>query len=171
MKVIELTKGQVTIVDDEDYEYLNQWKWFAAKRKHGYYAAKSGLKWGNKGANVFMHRVLMKTPQGLVCDHKDRNTLNNQKTNLRNCTQAQNNQNVSSHKNSSSIFLGVSVGKEPYYGGKRPRYWRARISVNKEIFALGLFPYTPEGEIAAAKCYDEAAKKYFGEFANLNFKN
>lgn len=95
MKEIKLSqsgkhKGKyVALVDDWNYEWLNQWKWNVQKSKYTYYArryvrTKSGI------TIIFMHRLIMKTPDNLQCDHKNKNGLNNQEYNLRNCTNGQN---------------------------------------------------------------------------------
>jgi hypothetical protein len=104
----------------------------------------------------------MNTPDNLVCDHIDYSGLNNQEYNLRNCTQHQNNMHG---KELRLNYLGVSY----YYSKYKDKvytYIRARIKVNGKTLHLGHFSSNEE----AAKAYDEAAKQYFGEFANLNFK-
>lgn len=85
MKEIKLTKNKVAIVDDEDYNYLNQWKWYASKYKNIWYAQRSDYSSGKK-KTIKMHRVIMKSPVNMVIDHEDRNGLNNQKNNLSVCT-------------------------------------------------------------------------------------
>jgi len=80
MKLIPLTQGKFAQVDDEDFEYLNQWKWFALKDAQTFYAARGIYLKGN----ILMHRQLLGlTNSEVKGEHKDRNGLNNQKENLR----------------------------------------------------------------------------------------
>lgn len=85
MKEIKLKGGSITYVDDEDYEYLNQFHWLES---YGY--AKRNIMINGKLKSLLMHRVIMKPPVNLVVDHIDHNKLNNQKYNLRNCTSSEN---------------------------------------------------------------------------------
>ena len=158
MKTIQLTQNQVALVDDEDYDYLNQWKWCVIKNKKGYYAIRAtGPRKHRK--YIFMHLFIMNTPSNLQVDHIDHNGLNNQKYNLRNCT-AQENQRNSTARGSSK-YRGVSVYWEN--GIKRIK---AAIAINGKTLHLGLF----KTEEDAALVYDKAVKVYYGEFANPNFK-
>ena len=157
MKEIQLTQGKVALVDDEDYEYLMQWKWYAAKSRKTYYAQRG------RNPNIKMHRVLMNTPDDMQVDHIDHNGLNNQKSDMRNCTLIENNRNISARGRSK--YLGVSF-TSTRVKGKKYEYIAASIRVNRKAISLG----NHKTEEAAARAYDEAAKKYFGEFANLNFK-
>lgn len=94
MKEIQLTQGQVALVDDEDYEYLNQWKWQARldTKSGSYYAIRTeGTKPFHK--TVYLAREIMNTPKNLECDHVNHNTLDNRKNNLRNVTHSQNSKN------------------------------------------------------------------------------
>jgi hypothetical protein len=94
MKEISLTQGQVALVDDEDYDYLMQWKWHFYKGTHSHYAVCSLPRKNGKRTGFRMHRLIMNTPPDLVVDHIDHNGLNNQKSNLRNCTKCQNQANI-----------------------------------------------------------------------------
>jgi hypothetical protein len=172
MKQIPLTRGMFALVDDEDYEELSKFKWQATKptNNNSFYATRwVSKKSGNRRA-IKMHRqILGLTDPKIKGDHKDHNGLNNQKYNLRASTEKQNGRNKSSHKNSSSKFLGVTLRTRNDTPAKY-KYWRAQIRVDNKMMPTKYFPYTDEGEILAAKAYDEMARKYFGEFANLNFK-
>jgi UDP-N-acetylglucosamine pyrophosphorylase len=88
MKEIQLIPEGVSLVDDEDFEYLNQFKWY-----NHYNIAYRTIRENNMSKLIGMHREIMKTPKGLEVDHWDHNTLNNQKSNLRNCTHKENCQN------------------------------------------------------------------------------
>lgn len=91
MKTIELTQGQVTLVDDEDYEWLNQWKWYANKAPYGFYAMRHSLKIeGRPRDDISMHRIIIMAQKGEQVDHKDGNRLNNCRSNLRLATVSQN---------------------------------------------------------------------------------
>ena len=107
-----------------------------------------------------MHRAVMGAlSPSLHIDHKDHNGLNNQKSNLRECTRSQNITNALKRKKCSSKYKGVC-----YF--KANKKWGAYATLNGKHTFLGLF----KEEIDAAKKYDEVIVKYFGEFANLNFK-
>lgn len=157
MREIELTQGYKAQVDDEDYEYLSQWKWRIIKFKNVIYACRqiSGT-----SRSLRMHRVILQiTNSKLLVDHKDQNGLNNQRSNLRMCNRAQNRANSRAWGKSS--YLGVTPLENK---------WKSVIYSKRKATVLGYFPFTPCGEILAALHYDEAAQKVHGEFANLNFK-
>jgi len=154
MKEIELTRGKVALVDDENFEYLNQWKWMARESGNNYYAVR-GVRKNRKLQNIAMHRIIMNTSNELQVDHIDHNGLNNQKSNLRNCTEIQNLRNRIPYGRSK--YLGVSMEK---------LHFRARISINNKRVHLGSF----QNEIDAAIAYDTKAKELYKEYANLNFK-
>lgn len=156
MKTIQLTQNKITLVDDEDYEYLSQWKWNAFKTKNGFYAAR--CIWVNKKPkNIYMHRLIMNTEKGLMCDHIDHDTLNNQKSNLRNCTRQQNQLNKNLYCHSKNKYKGMT-----YHTGA----YTVSVNYQNKRYYLGRF----KDEIEAAKAYDKKALELHGEFANLNFK-
>lgn len=157
MKEISLSKGHVAIVDDEDFERLSKHKWYAdVKTSDQIYAKTSRFLGADR--KVYLHRLVAgATHRHEYVDHIDGNTLNNQKQNLRICTNAQNISNGKSHKGSISRFKGVTFCKEK-------RKWASAIGVNYKTIHLGRF----ENETDAALAYNEGAKKYHGEFARLN---
>jgi hypothetical protein len=160
MKQIELTQGKFALVDDEDYIFLNQWKWCTQKSGKTYYAIRGLYVNGKKIATLRMHRVLLSIPSNMEGDHIDHNGLNNQRRNLRICTHAQNMCNQPSNKNSSSKYLGVTLNKQV----KSKKKWRSQIRFNGAILRMG--SYSTQEEAAGA--YNKKAEELFGEFANLN---
>ena len=160
MKEIPLTRGRVALVDDEDYDYLMQWKWYTNKTLQGkFYAARS--LWNlitKKIKNVCMHRVIIDAKKGEEVDHKDGNGLNNQRGNLRLCTRAQNNANSKLQKNSTSGYKGATFDRHA-------QKWQAHIMYNRRHLFLGYYGTSEE----AARAYDKKAIELFGEFARPNF--
>lgn len=154
MKTILLTQGKIALVDDADYDWLNQWKWNAHKEGNAYYAERSIRKPSRK--MIRMHRIIMDVPIHLFVDHKDHNGLNNQRANLRICTKHQNQMNMICKR--TIKYVGVY-----HYKG----YIRAQIRHLGKCHFLGT--YMTEEDAARAR--DAAAKLYRGEFANLNFKD
>ena len=159
MKEIPLTRGKVALVDDADFEWLNQTKWHARKNKNGNWYASGYLKKG-KGdyKSILMHREILRlTDPKIQGEHKDGNGLNNQRGNLRLATNQQNSMNTKKKKNAASKYKGVSWAKTN-------SKWVAKIRLNGTLMHLGYF----KNEIAAAYAYNNAAIMYFGEFANIN---
>jgi len=151
VKQIELTQGKVATVDDDDFERLNQQKWYF---NQGYaIRRRPGLR-GQPG--IFMHREILGTPYGMETDHADGNKLNNCKVNLRICNRSQNEANRGKDKDNISGRKGVSWDK--YH-----KKWHAQIVVNSIRKHLGYFTDIEE----AAKAYKEAAIEYFVEFARI----
>jgi hypothetical protein len=160
MKIIPLSQGLVALVSDQDYEFLSQWKWYAAKSGGGYYARRMDHKTGKL---IYMHRVITNAPPGMVPDHINYNTLDNRRENLRLLTSLQNLQNPSPYKKKAISDKRLIAG----YRGIRHfegRYWRAQIHIGNKSIHLGSFS-TAE---AAARAFDAAAKKY-GKDIPLNF--
>jgi hypothetical protein len=159
---IPLTKGRYAIVDPDDYYRLSEYKWHVSGGGYNkYYAVRKGPNQnGMRGEMVKMHREVANTPEGLLCDHINGRRLDNRKANLRSATYSQN---VWNSKKTSSP--GYSKYKGVTYRS-RSKKWVAMIYLNRRQIFLGSF----EDEIQAAKAYDRAAKKHFGEFAKLNFK-
>lgn len=157
MKRIPLTKGMFALVDDEDFKEVSKHKWYASKTTYGPFRAIRGMT--KTGKNIYMHRQIMNVPANLLVDHRNHNTLDNQKTNLRVCTRSQNGMNAKKCKNpTASKYKGV-------YWDKGTGKWRTAICKAGKIFRLGRF----SSEVVAAKAYDRKAVELFGEFAYLNF--
>lgn len=154
MKLIPLSKGLFAKVDDEDYEWIMKHKWCATYAGNTYYAKRSKTICGVK-KSIFMHSEIIKPENGNVCDHVNRDGLDNQKNNLRQCTKSQNQYNRRS--NGFSKYLGVSYEKDR---GK----WRASIKHGTIIKRSSRF----DTETEAAIWYNNKAKELHKEFANLN---
>jgi hypothetical protein len=169
MKVIEITSPKFgvhkVLVDDEDYPKLSKYNWHLDVTPYTVYAIRTVYLDGKKKA-IKMHRdILNVTDPKVHVDHKDRDGLNNMKINIRKSTHGENSKNRRSAANSTSKYLGVN--KHTYIRrGKVYVYWDASLSSDGKVRLNKGF----KSEIEAAKAYDEAAKKYHGEFANLNFK-
>jgi len=160
-RLIPLTKGKYTIVDPDDYHWLSKYKWYASRDYNKFYAIRAGPnRNGKSGKSIRMHREVAKTPKGMECDHINGDSLDNRKANLRSATRMQN-----SWNRGKSLRIGHSKYKGVTFF-KREQKWGAKICVDGRRISLGRF----KDEIQAAKAYDKAAKKYFGEFAKPNFK-
>src|SRR3990167_4927601 len=128
VKEIKLTRGFITLVDDEDFEYLNQWKWYA-KNSRGIEYAYRHKTINGKLICIIMSRLIMGNPKNLTVDHKDGNSLNNQKSNLRICTQGQN-----------ACNRRKTVGRIPYKGVYLyNKKYMAKIEVKGKQICLGRF--------------------------------
>jgi len=156
MKEIELTQGQVAIVDDEDFEYLSQWKWKAklTPTSNGNYYACRNVKVDGKWQTVYIHREVIHPPKNKQVDHINNITLDCRKENLRIATRSQNQMN--------RLANGKNGHKGIYKKGNR---FCAKVGKNKQAYYIGVFETAEE----AARAYDAKAKELFGEFAKLNF--
>ncbi len=156
MKTVPLTQDKVALVDDEDFLRVSQYKWYAIKMSHLFYAHTNVRKADGKTTILSMHVLLL--PDAKRVDHQDGNGLNNQRHNLRSATHSQNMANRRKHKNgTSSLFKGV-------HWHKAAKKFTAQICVNHKRHHLGLFT----SETDAAMAYDVAALHHFGAFARLN---
>jgi len=104
MKQIKLTKNKYALVDDEDYDFLNQWKWHY--HSMGYASRRKWIKGQNRQESILMHRFLMNTPVGMDTDHINRNKLDNRRSNLQICTKGLNHQRAKLQSNKKGIHLG-----------------------------------------------------------------
>lgn len=153
--------GNYALVDDADFDWLMQWKWHADNGRHTLYA-KTHMPPISGGAKkkARMHRILLGiTDRNVFTDHIDGNGLNNQRSNIRVCTNYQNVMNKAGTISGTSKYKGVSWSKQT-------SKWIARIRVkgNKHDTHLGTFVFEDD----AALAYNEAAKIHYGEFAYLN---
>ena|ERR1044071_5880442 len=160
MKLIPLSHGKVTMVDDVDFEFLSQRKWDAYwKRRNGtvvWYAVHSHP----RRPRTWMHRVIAQRvglPWSERYDHVDCDGLNNQRDNIRPCTVGQNMANSRKRLGCSSRYKGVSWHQ-------RQMKWSVCIGVNGKYRFLGRF----DDEAEAALAYNVAAVETFGEFARVN---
>lgn len=175
MKTITINSvkhGQYTVlVDDDDYELVSKYKWRIEKGRTTFYAIHTSG-WYNykgktikRGLTIRMHQLILGVlpdkngGRSVKTDHIDHNGLNNQKNNIRVVTNSQNGANsMINRTHNSSGYKGVSVRKS------LPRKYRARIRVNNNLIDLGVYTCA----VKAALAYNNAALKYFGEFAWLN---
>lgn len=158
MKEIPLTQGQVALVDDEDFEWLSQWKWCASRGATTFYAVRSTSRKTPPKRRIWMHRAIMGvTDIAMEVDHINGEGLDNRRANLRTATHQQNSWNVRRPRDNWSGFKGIT---------RTPQHrWAAGIVVRGKGIHLGNYD-TPDD---AARAYDGAARHYFGEFARLNF--
>jgi hypothetical protein len=161
MAELQLSQGQTAIIDDADLPLANQYKWWVQKVNSGSYYAITNYKDENgRRHRLYLHRLLMNPQPGFVVDHKDGNTLDNRRSNLRVCTHSQN---MLAHRRPKSS------GKRSQYRGVRyvtkgKRHWSATITHQGNVRHLGVF-FT---EAEAAQARDRAAVELCGEFAVLN---
>ena len=162
MRKLKLTQGKFAIVDDEWYDVLNQYKWYARWDKHtrSFYAVRNGKYADGKKQIVRMHREILGLGRGdgKQGDHKNHDTLNNQEYNLRICVCSQNQQNQTPQCGMSSKYKGVCWNK-------RDKRWYVQIGLGMKQHYLGSYA----DEELAAMAYDLVARKAFGKFAKLNF--
>lgn len=156
MKEIQLTNGYKAIVDDEDFDYLSKFKWYAHFNQYGKIYARRAKNQKGKGKWAWMHRVIMNPPAGALIDHINGNGLDNRRSNLRTCTHAENLRNRKAPRNNTSGYRGVvwnSISKN----------WVAQIESSGKSIYIGRFDDIVEAAIA----YDEKARELWGEFYSM----
>lgn len=152
MPCIKLNKNMITLVDDDVFEYLNQWRWSCSKN----YVIRHGLENG-KYKTIYMHRVVNCTPDGYDTDHINGDKLDNRKCNLRAVTKSQNNCNKSKQSNNTSGYKGVS-----WHKGSNS--WQSYIKINGKVRFLGYFKERED----AAKAYNSASNQIHGKYGRFN---
>jgi hypothetical protein len=174
---IRLTEEKFTIVDPLDFYRLNSFDWLCSGRDDNLYAARVVRTPTGRLNTILMHRQIFFncspacpstslagaqlsnfSRSGLV-DHRNTDSLDNRRANLRLATPSQNSCNSRRDKSKTcSRYRGVSFSK-------RKQKWFAAIRADGRKLWLGYF----DNELDAAKAYDNAARKYHKEFACLNF--
>ncbi len=157
MKKIHLSKNYYAIVDDEDFDILNKYKWHLHKRKTVNYARTTITIKFKKYLKIQMHRLILNAPDYLQVDHINHDGLDNRKLNLRLCTPSENSRNQRGKNGYTNKYKGV-------YWIPKINKWYSIISNNGKQVFLGAF----EKEFDAAKAYNNAALIYHKEFAYLN---
>jgi hypothetical protein len=160
MRKLFLTNGGYTILDDNDFDYFSKWKWCIDSL--GYVRRVIYLGGGRKhqkSKSFYLHREILKTPNGYETDHINRDKLDNRKSNLRITTRQQNGCNRILQSNNTSGYRGVTWNKDR-------QKWQAQIKAYQKHYYLGLF----NDKFDAAKAYNKAAIKYFNRFAKLNYE-
>ena len=155
MKKIALSRGLSAVVDDQEYATLSQYKWSVLSSGNRKVYAVSSI----NGKHILMHRfILGLSDRNSHADHIDGDGLNNQRENLRICTNAENLRNRGRNKKNASGFKGV------YKWSNRDK-WAAKIMLSRKSYHLGTFGSPEE----AARAYDRAAREHHGSFAFQNF--
>lgn len=154
MMKIELKNGKNIIVDASDYEEIAKHGWHIS---HNGYAIRRVEKKGEPKRVIYMHKQIFGEKGSFDIDHIDGNKLNNSKSNLRLATRSLNNANQKIRTGCSSVFKGVAWVKNY-------KRWWAYIGYQGKRTSLGYFT----DEVEAAKAYNQAAIKMFGEFCRLN---
>jgi hypothetical protein len=150
MKEILLTQDKIALIDDEDYDLVSHYKWYAQKGNNGIFYAVTTI-------TIPMHQLIIGA-KGQAIDHINGDGLNNQKNNLRTATSQENSFNRRKRSGCSSLYKGVCWNK-------KAKKWRAYLTKNQKHVSLGYF----KDEKEAARAYDKAALIHFGSFAKLNF--
>ena len=151
MKLIPLTQGKATLVSSTDFKRFGSLRWCAElKKDSGDFYAKRGV----NGSTEYLHRAIMDAPNDMKVDHRNHNTLDNRRHNLRVCSNSENIRNRRGpNSNSTTGVRGVTFDKSR---GK----WAARIVVGGKKLHLGRF----DKKSSAATAYAEANLKHYGSF-------
>jgi len=159
MREIKLTQDKVALVDDSDYEWLKQQRWYALKFSDNLWYAAQYVWQNGKQKVILMHRLILGLDFGnkLQGDHINHDGLHNYRANLRVCSSSQNHMNERPRNGGTSQYKGV-------YWNARNKKWCAHIKFNRKMFHIGSFLIEDD----AAKAYDRRAKKLFGDFAIPN---
>lgn len=159
IRFIALTRGKFATVDAQDVEWLSEFEWQAVEDDNGRWYALCKLWVDGMKFTRQMHRmIVLELNPKVYVDHRDRDGLNNRRSNLRRCTPSQNQANKVRQKNSSQQYKGV-------HWNKKDKRWSAAIRENGRQLHLGNF----KDERQAALAYDAAALRIYGEFARINF--
>lgn len=159
MKKISLTKGFYAYVDDNDFDFLNQWNWTYMKVGKSAYAYRTVRnKLTKKAKSILMHRIILNPPEGLVCDHVDGNGLNNQRSNLRLATRSQNCANSKTHIKTKTGVKGIY----PINHADGSVKYTATMCVNYKMLYFGIYDTIKEAKLA----WTAGAKQYQGEFTH-----
>jgi hypothetical protein len=162
---IYLGEGAYTIVDPDVYYEKCSYKWFLTGNGINVYSLREKKIGPKKTIRSCLHREIIKPRKGKLIDHRDNNTLNNLRSNLRQATHSQNAMNRPKTKSkTSSKYRGVSwnIGHQK---------WQVRIEwQHKGRYIRKTIGYfDKDKEIEAGRAYDCAALKYHKNFARLNF--
>jgi hypothetical protein len=162
---IPLSKGKVALVDDEDFDWLNEMSWHCSVTNEATRHYSVDVDGKRRWQTFRMHRVIMEAEKGEIVDHINGDRLDNRRANLRVTDRSGNarNRKKETKRKTSSRFKGVTRKTGRRQGGK----WAAQIAIDGGKISLGVH----EDEEIAARIYDAAARLYFGEHARLNFPN
>jgi hypothetical protein len=176
--IIESKKhgAHTVLLDKEDWDKVSQYKWFLNRAHTGKLYVRANIDHPDGGTlmrkiggkeyeckkqtTIALHQIIANTPKGMYTDHKNGDTLDNRKENLRICTNAQNCWNRGKNKNNSHGYKGIK-----FDGRRRLAPWQAYIGYHGKRIYIGNYATAEE----AARAYDKKAIELYGEYAVLNF--